>query len=197
MLRAPLKNSVTRIITPLAKFFLRIGITANAMTVVGAIGSWVSSLYFFTKGELFLGTLVVTIFLLSDLFDGTMARLSGDSGTKFGALLDSTLDRISDAVLVMALVIWAIEAESSLVPALLIALITGFLISYIRARAESLGITCDQGIAERPERLIVLLTGVGFYGLSFEFALNLSLIILLLINLITIWQRVRIVYRAS
>jgi CDP-diacylglycerol--glycerol-3-phosphate 3-phosphatidyltransferase len=139
----------------------------------------------------------VTIFLLSDLFDGTMARLSGDSGTKFGALLDSTLDRISDAVLVMALVIWAIETESSLVPAFLIALITGFLISYIRARAESLGITCDQGIAERPERLIVLLTGVGFYGLGFDFALNLSLIILLLINLITIWQRVRIVYRAS
>jgi CDP-diacylglycerol--glycerol-3-phosphate 3-phosphatidyltransferase len=97
----------------------------------------------------------------------------------------------------MALVIWAIETESSLVPAFLIALITGFLISYIRARAESLGITCDQGIAERPERLIVLLTGVGFYGLGFDFALNLSLIILLLINLITIWQRVRIVYRAS
>jgi CDP-diacylglycerol--glycerol-3-phosphate 3-phosphatidyltransferase len=207
MLRVPLKEGVTRLITPLARRLLRAGISPNAMTVAGALGSWISALYFFPRGELFLGTLVVTLFLLSDLFDGTMARLDGSQGSRFGALLDSTLDRISDALIIFALIIWVESGglkagatffdASEMTVLLLFSLLTGFLISYIRARAEALGIRCDVGIAERPERLIVLLVGTGFYGLGAMIALPFSLIILLTINIVTILQRVIVVYRAS
>ncbi|MBM3719091.1 MAG: CDP-alcohol phosphatidyltransferase family protein [Actinobacteria bacterium] len=207
MLRVPLKDGVTRLITPLARFLLRAGISPNAMTVAGAIGTWLSALYFFPRGYFFVGTLVVTIFLLSDLFDGTMARLDGSKGSRFGALLDSTLDRISDSLIIFALIIWAESANfnaeenffdsGQTVALLLIALLSGFLISYVRAKAEGLGISCDVGIAERPERLIVLLVGTGFYGLGVMSALPVALLLLLCINVMTVIQRVVVVYRAS
>lgn len=207
MLRVPLKDGVTRLITPLARFLLRAGISPNAMTVAGAVGTWLSALYFFPRGYFFVGTLVVTIFLLSDLFDGTMARLDGSKGSRFGALLDSTLDRISDSLIIIALIIWAESANfnadenffdsGQTVALLLIALLSGFLISYVRARAEGLGISCDVGIAERPERLIVLLVGTGFYGLGVMSALPVALLLLLCINVMTVIQRVVVVYRAS
>lgn len=207
MLRVPLKDGVTRLITPLARFLLRVGISPNAMTIAGAVGTWLSALYFFPRGYFFVGTLVVTIFLLSDLFDGTMARLDGSKGSRFGALLDSTLDRISDSLIIIALIIWAESANfnadenffdsGQTVALLLIALLSGFLISYVRARAEGLGISCDVGIAERPERLIVLLVGTGFYGLGVMSALPVALLLLLCINVMTVIQRVVVVYRAS
>jgi len=207
MLRVPLKDGVTRLITPLARFLLRVGISPNAMTIAGAVGTWLSALYFFPRGYFFVGTLVVTLFLLSDLFDGTMARLDGSKGSRFGALLDSTLDRISDSLILIALIIWAESANfnadedffdsGQTVVLLLIALLSGFLISYVRARAEGLGISCDVGIAERPERLIVLLVGTGFYGLGVMSALPVALLLLLCINVMTVIQRVVVVYRAS
>ncbi len=207
MLRVPLKDGVTRLITPLSRSLLRAGISPNAMTLAGALGTWISALFFFPRGDLFIGTLVVTVFLLSDLFDGTMARLDGSKGSRFGALLDSTLDRISDAIVIFALMIWAesenFSAQKNLIDAnltialLAISLLTGFLISYIRARAEALAISCDVGVAERPERLIVLLVGTGFYGLGVMAALPLALVLLVSINLVTVIQRIIVVYRAS
>lgn len=207
MLRVPLKDGVTRLITPLSRSLLRAGISPNAMTLAGALGTWISALFFFPRGDLFIGTLVVTVFLLSDLFDGTMARLDGSKGSRFGALLDSTLDRISDALVIFALMIWAesenFSAQKNLIDAnltialLAISLLTGFLISYIRARAEALAISCDVGVAERPERLIVLLVGTGFYGLGVMAALPLALVLLVSINVVTVIQRIIVVYRAS
>ena len=207
MLRVPLKDGVTRLITPLSRSLLRAGISPNAMTLAGALGTWISALFFFPRGDLFIGTLVVTVFLLSDLFDGTMARLDGSKGSRFGALLDSTLDRISDAIVIFALMIWAesgnFSAQKNLFDAnltialLAISLLTGFLISYIRARAEALAISCDVGVAERPERLIVLLVGTGFYGLGVMAALPLALVLLVSINVVTVIQRIIVVYRAS
>lgn len=207
MLRVPLKDGVTRLITPLSRSLLRVGISPNAMTLAGALGTWISALFFFPRGDLFIGTLVVTVFLLSDLFDGTMARLDGSKGSRFGALLDSTLDRISDAIVIFALMIWAesenFSAQKNLIDAnltialLAISLLTGFLISYIRARAEALAISCDVGVAERPERLIVLLVGTGFYGLGVMAALPLALVLLVSINVVTVIQRIIVVYRAS
>lgn len=207
MLRVPLKDGVTRLITPLSRSLLRAGISPNAMTLAGALGTWISALFFFPRGDLFIGTLVVTVFLLSDLFDGTMARLDGSKGSRFGALLDSTLDRISDAIVIFALMIWAesenFSAQKNLFDAnltialLAISLLTGFLISYIRARAEALAISCDVGVAERPERLIVLLVGTGFYGLGVMAALPLALVLLVSINVLTVIQRIIVVYRAS
>ena len=189
MLRAPLKNGVTQIITPLARAMVKVGITANAITVVGAIGSWIASLLFFTQGIFFIGTLVIALFLLSDLFDGTIARITDSQGTRFGALLDSTLDRISDAVLVLALIVWAMGNEVDWILPLALSMVFGFLISYIKARAESLGVSCEVGVAERSERLIVLLTATGLYGLGINSAMIIGLWFLVLITAITVVQR--------
>jgi len=207
VLRIPLKSAVTDLITPMAKAALKLGITANAVTIAGAIGSWAASLYFFTTGKFFVGTLVITVLVLSDLFDGTMARLSGDQPSKFGALLDSTLDRVTDAILLISLLLWALSDLAQLknssatldrlILLILIALLTGFLISYIKAKAESLDITCEVGIAERSERLIVLLVATGLYGLGVGLALEIGLWILVLINLITVFQRSFHVVKAS
>lgn len=173
------------------------GVTANGVTIMGAIGSWVSSLYFFTQGDFFVGTLVIAFFLLSDLFDGTIARMTHSEGSRFGALLDSTLDRVSDAVIIIALLIWAMDREESWHLPLYLSLLTGFLISYIKARAEALDLACEVGIAERAERLIILLTSTGLFGLGVESAMVIGLWFLTAINLITVFQRFRVVYTTS
>jgi CDP-diacylglycerol--glycerol-3-phosphate 3-phosphatidyltransferase len=136
------KAPVTAFITPICKAMLSVGITANGLTVVGALGGVLSALFFFSQGEFFIGTLVVSLFALSDLFDGTLARLSQQGSTKWGALIDSTLDRITDAAICAGILVYAYsEGEMLLTVYLaLTALITGSLIPYIRARAESLGI---------------------------------------------------------
>lgn len=197
MLRVPLKSGVTRVITPLARLMVKMGMTANVITVVGAMGSWGSSLFFFTQGEFFIGTLVIAFFLLSDLFDGTIARMTHSTGSRFGALLDSTLDRVSDAVIIIALLAWSADREPNWMLPLYLALLSGFLISYIKARAEALDLECEVGIAERAERLIILLTSTGLYGLGFDSAMIVGLWFLVVINLVTVSQRFRVVYIKS
>lgn len=197
MLANRFKAPVTAVITPLCRGALRIGITANALTVAGAIGSVISSLYFFSRGDFFIGTLVVSFFALSDLFDGTMARLSPQGSTSWGALIDSTLDRATDAAICAGILMFFYREENSFTTYLaLFALITGSLIPYIRAKAESLGIECSVGIAERAERLILLLVGTGLFGLGVTVAIDVSLVILSILGTITIIQRLRVVARS-
>lgn len=197
MLQTRLRAPVTRIITPVCRAALRVGITANGVSIFGAFGVIVSALYFFPNGELFLGTLVVTLFVLSDLFDGTLARLANQSGTKWGALLDSTLDRAADAAICLGIWWFLNKAEDPSQMLALAALFFSALIPYIRAKAESLGIECSVGMAERPERLIILLTGTGLTGLGVTGALSISLWLLLVLSLITVAQRMLIVYRGK
>ncbi|MFM2175893.1 MAG: hypothetical protein RLZZ527_969 [Actinomycetota bacterium] len=197
MLQTRLRAPVTRIITPVCRAALRVGITANGVSIFGAFGVIVSALYFFPNGELFLGTLVVTIFVLSDLFDGTLARLANQSGTKWGALLDSTLDRAADAAICLGIWWFLNNAEDPSQMLALAALFFSALIPYIRAKADSLGIECSVGMAERPERLIILLTGTGLTGLGVTGALSISLWLLLVLSLITVAQRMLIVYRGK
>lgn len=197
MLRIPLKSGVTTLITPIARGMIRAGMSANAITVVGAIGSWIASLYFFTRGNFFIGTLVIAFFLLSDLFDGTIARLTSSSGSRFGALLDSTLDRISDAMIFVALILWSVDNQKNWLLPLTLALVSGFLISYIKAKAESLSIACEVGIAERAERLIILLTSTGLYGLGVDSAVIVGLWFLVFLNLVTVLQRFYLVLRSA
>jgi CDP-diacylglycerol--glycerol-3-phosphate 3-phosphatidyltransferase len=192
------KAPVTALITPICRGMLALGISANALTIIGALGGVFSALYFFSHGDFFVGTLVVALFALSDLFDGTMARLSEQGSTKWGALIDSTLDRITDAAICSGILVYAYSEEkmSLTVYLSLSALITGSLIPYIRARAESLGIDCSVGIAERTERLIALLVGTGFYGLGVEWALDVTLGVVVILGVITILQRLIIVARS-
>jgi CDP-diacylglycerol--glycerol-3-phosphate 3-phosphatidyltransferase len=197
MIQNRFKAPVTALITPSCRFLLRIGITANWLTFIGAIGSSISALYFFSKGDFFLGTLLVSLFALSDLFDGTMARLSERGTTKWGALIDSTLDRVTDAAIYAGVISYAISSDNTNLALLaLLALITGALIPYIRAKAESLGIACSVGIAERAERLIIILTATGLYGLGVSIALVGGLLLINILGLITIVQRLLVVSRS-
>ena len=193
------KAPVTLVISPLCKFFLRIGISPNALTVFGALGSVVASLFFFPNGDFFTGTLVVALFALSDLFDGTMARISERGSTKWGALIDSTLDRVTDSAICAGILIYFFQREGNSLTVLLalIALVTGSLIPYIRAKAESLGIECSVGIAERTERLIVLLVATGLYGLGVLQAIDIGLCLISVLSIVTIAQRLLVVARSS
>ena len=196
MIQRRFKAPVTAFITPICRALLRIGLSANAITVIGAAGATFSSIYFFARGDFFLGTLLVSLFALSDLLDGTMARISKTDGTRWGALLDSTLDRVSDAAIAIGIWIYLLNEGSVLHLVAIAALFLGGLIPYIRAKAESLGIECSVGFAERPERLIILLVGTGLFGLGLNFALGLSLWLLVFISLITVIQRMKVVHQA-
>ena len=196
MLSASLKPAVTRAITPIARGALRMGLTPNSVTFTGAIGLVASALYFYPRQEFFIGTLFVVFFALSDLLDGAMARISETGASRWGGFLDSTIDRITDSAILLGLTIALIETNDSLVPVALGALIMGTLVPYIRAKAESLGIECSGGIAERTERLIIALTAIGFEGLGIPFALAIGVWLLFILAAITSIQRILIVKAA-
>jgi len=196
MLSASLKPAVTRAINPIARGALRMGLTPNAVTFTGAIGLVASALYFYPRQDFFIGTLFIVFFALSDLFDGAMARISETGASRWGGFLDSTIDRITDSAILLGLTIALIETNDSLVPVALGALIMGTLVPYIRAKAESLGIECSGGIAERTERLIIALTAIGFEGLGIPFALAIGVWLLFILATITSIQRILIVKAA-
>jgi CDP-diacylglycerol---glycerol-3-phosphate 3-phosphatidyltransferase len=197
MLSARLKPAVTRVITPVAAFALRRGITPNAVTWVGAIGVVVCALYFYPRGDFFIGTVAICILALSDLFDGTMARLSSAGSSKWGEFLDSTIDRITDSSILLGVSIYLINRDDLLAYVVLVTLVTGLLVPYIRAKAESFGISCSGGIAERTERLIISLAAIGFDGLGVPYVLAGGMWILALLGMFTVLQRMLIVKRAT
>ena len=197
MLQESLRAPVTRLITPICSGLLRLGISANAITAMGALGTIISALFALTNGRLFLGTLLIVFFVLFDLLDGTIARLSQKGTSPWGALLDSTLDRLSDAIILGSVAWYLIEIDDRLSPLVLIAAVLGFLISYIKARSESLGIACDGGFAERTERLIIVLVTTGFAGLGIPYVLAIGFWVLTLASLLTVIQRLAIVYRGA
>lgn len=196
MLQSSIKAPVTRVITPLCRGLLNAGITPNQMSAFGGLGSTLSAILLFGSGHFFAGVLVTTILVLFDLFDGTMARLSGTT-SRWGALLDSTLDRIADAAILSAMAYWLNKTHDRIVPLLIATLILSSLISYIKARAEALEIECNGGIAERSERLIIVLVAAGVAGLGVSFIFAIGIWILFALSLITVCQRLIIVYRAT
>jgi len=197
MLSARLKPAVTRVITPVAAFALRRGVTPNAVTWVGAIGVVICALYFYPCGEFFVGTLAICILALSDLFDGTMARLSSSGSSKWGGFLDSTIDRITDSSILLGVSIYLIDRGDALSYVVLVTLVTGMLVPYIRAKAESFGISCSGGLAERTERLIISLAAIGFDGLGVPYVLAVGMWTLAVLGLFTVSQRMLIVKRAK
>jgi CDP-diacylglycerol--glycerol-3-phosphate 3-phosphatidyltransferase len=196
MISDVLKPAVTRIISPVARFFIRIGLTPNSVTAIGALCVVGSAVYFFPRGDFFIGTIVISFFILSDLFDGAMARISSQGASKWGGFLDSTVDRVSDSSILFAVCIYLIDKDDQLAILYLVALITGMLIPYIRAKAESMSIECSGGIAERTERAIIVLVGTGLHGLGLSYALTISAWLLAILGVITTCQRLIIVKRA-
>ena len=197
MLSARLKPAVTRVITPVAAVALRMGITPNAVTWTGAIAVVTSALYFYPKGEFLIGTVIICVMALSDLFDGTMARLSQKGSSKWGGFLDSTIDRITDSAILAGISIYLIDKEDPLVIVVMVTLVTGILVPYIRAKAECFGIECSGGIAERTERLIISLAAIGFEGLGIPYTLSIGMWLLAVLGIYTVLQRMLIVKRAK
>ena len=196
MLQRSLRDPVAKIIAPLVKTLIKLGISANIISTIGGLGSVISALYFFPKGEFFVGVIWVTAFVLFDLFDGAVARASNKGVSKWGALLDSTLDRLSDAAIFIGALLYFIDKSDRLVPVIIVVTCASFMVSYIKARAESLGIECNGGLAERSERLIIALTAYGLHGLGLDYAMAIGIWVLAIISIFTMVQRLMIVYKA-
>jgi CDP-diacylglycerol--glycerol-3-phosphate 3-phosphatidyltransferase/CDP-diacylglycerol--inositol 3-phosphatidyltransferase len=155
------------VLAPVVNLLLKLGVSPDTVTLVGTIGVSVGALAFYPRGELLWGTVFIAAFVFSDLVDGAMARKSGRSSV-FGSFWDSTLDRGGDAASFggLALYFAGDEGDSYLYLCLaLFCLVTGNLTSYARAKAESLGLDARGGIAERSDRLVAILLGIGFTGL--------------------------------
>jgi CDP-diacylglycerol--glycerol-3-phosphate 3-phosphatidyltransferase/CDP-diacylglycerol--inositol 3-phosphatidyltransferase len=186
-------------LAPFINLFIKLGISPDAVTLVGTLGVAAGALVFFPQGLLWQGVLVVVAFVFSDLIDGAMARKIGRTDT-FGAFLDSTLDRIADAALFggMALFFaWQTEDRLYLVLSL-ICLVMGSVTSYARSKGEQLGFNAKTGLAGRPDRLVGLLNPTFFgdlFGLPILYEVGLWLIAAL--STITVVQRILLVRRQA
>lgn len=186
-------------LAPFVNLFIRLGISPDAVTVVGTLGVSAGALVFFPQGMLWQGVLVVTAFVFSDLIDGAMARKIGRTDD-FGAFLDSTLDRVADAALFGGIACYfAWHTESRLYLALtLVVLGMGAVTSYARAKADVLGYDAKVGIAERPDRLVGLLVPTFFADLfDLPVLMHVALWVLAVAATVTVMQRVWAVRRQA
>jgi len=193
-----LRPGLAQLLTPAGRALARTPVTPNMLTVTGTVGMTAGALSLFPTGHLFAGTMVCTGFVLTDMLDGTLARIQGSTGV-FGAFLDSTLDRVSDAAVFAGIAIWlATGGHDRLLAAVaLFCLVAGLLVSYAKARAEGVGLSCDVGIAERAERLLIGLVAIGLSGLGVPYVLPVGLWILAALSAFTFGQRVWAVRRAA
>jgi CDP-diacylglycerol---glycerol-3-phosphate 3-phosphatidyltransferase len=193
-----LRPALSRLLTPAGELLARTPVTPNAITVTGTLGMTAGALALFPTGHLFAGTMVCTFFVLADMLDGALARVKGTSG-RFGAFLDSTMDRVADAAVFGGLVLWFMLGghDRLLAGVALFCLVAGALVSYAKARAEGLGLRCDVGLAERTERLLIGLVATGLSGLGVPYVLPAGLWLLAVASAITFGQRVLAVYRAA
>ncbi|MGI5156647.1 phosphatidylinositol phosphate synthase [Microbispora sp. CA-102843] len=194
-----LRPAVTRVMTPLGRALARWGISPDVITTIGTLGVVASALAFYPLGHLFAGTLVITFFVLADLLDGVLARMTG-KGSTWGAFLDSTLDRLGDASIFSGLILYFVlkdDPEIVLATVALFCLVAGALVSYAKARAEGLGMTANVGIAERGERLVVVLVAAGLSGLGVPYVLAAGLWLLAAASAVTVVQRMVHVYRQA
>jgi CDP-diacylglycerol--glycerol-3-phosphate 3-phosphatidyltransferase len=192
------RPAVAKVVAPVVDRLSRAGVTPDMVTITGSVGAVAGAVFLIGTGHLFWGAFTVTVFVLLDMLDGALARARG-GGSVFGAVLDSVGDRAADAAIFGALVWWYSGAGDNrlLVLLALICLVLGVLTSYIKARAEGVGISCDVGIVERTERLILVLVGTGFTGLGIPYAVHVALWLLLAGSAITVAQRVRAVHQGA
>ncbi|MFC9298849.1 phosphatidylinositol phosphate synthase [Streptomyces sp. NPDC057011] len=158
----------TRVLTPFAAFLLRRGVSPDAVTLIGTAGVVAGALVFFPRGEFFWGTITITLFVFSDLVDGNMARQAGVS-SRWGAFLDSTLDRVADAAIFGGLALWYAGSgnDNALCAVAIFCLASGQVVSYTKARGESIGLpVAVNGLVERAERLVISLVAAGLSGLQ-------------------------------
>ncbi|MBH0120595.1 CDP-alcohol phosphatidyltransferase family protein [Rhodococcus sp. CX] len=191
------RASVSKVTAPLGRALIRTGLTPDAVTLIGTVATIAAALTLFPMGHLFWGTMVIWLFVMFDMLDGAMARARG-GGTRFGAVLDATCDRVADGAIFAGLAWWAVYDEQSrpLLVATLICLVSSQVISYAKARAEASGLSADGGLIERPDRLIIVLVGAGFTGLGIDWAIHVAMWLLAAGSVITVFQRVIAVRRS-
>jgi CDP-diacylglycerol--glycerol-3-phosphate 3-phosphatidyltransferase len=192
------RPKVAKVLAPVVTRLARSGVTPDMVTVAGTVGSIAAAVFLIGTGHLFWGAFAVTLFVLLDLLDGALARARG-GGSLFGAVLDSTGDRASDAAIFASLAWWFSGRGDNrlLVLLALVCLVLGVLTSYVKARAEGVGLSADVGIVERTERLILVLVGTGLSGLGVPYAIHVALWLLLVGSAVTVGQRFLAVRRAG
>lgn len=199
MLNIHARASVSRALEPLGRALAGAGVSPNVITTIGAAGVVAGALVFYPQGWFFGGTLVIWAFVMFDMIDGAVAR-AGGTASPFGGVLDSTGDRAADAAVFGALAWYFSEhGQRWLLLAALLCLVLGSLTSYIRARAEAADFSATVGIAERAERLIIVLVGTGLTGAPFRvpFAQAVALWLLVGLSAITVVQRLTTVRRQA
>jgi CDP-diacylglycerol--glycerol-3-phosphate 3-phosphatidyltransferase len=192
MLNRHARGFFTALFTPLARWLLKIGVSPDAITILGTAGVVVGALVFYPLGQLFWGTVFITAFIFSDVIDGIMARMQ-NLGGRWGNFLDSSLDRLADGALFAGLAIWFFTggADAPIAIAAVVCLVLGMVVSYVRAKAESLGFQANVGIAERAERLVSVLVITGLTGVGLPpVVLLATLVLLAAASLVTVVQRV-------
>ncbi|MBB1242866.1 CDP-alcohol phosphatidyltransferase family protein, partial [Streptomyces durbertensis] len=195
----------TRVFTPLAALLLRLGVSPDAVTLVGTGGVVAGALVFYPQGHFFWGTVFITVFVFSDMLDGNMARQSGRS-SRWGAFLDSTLDRVADSAVFGGLALWYAGRGDSvtLCAVSIFCLASGQVVSYTKARGESIGLPVNvNGLVERSERLVLTLVCTGLAGFAafgvpyIEVLLPIALWTVALGSCVTLGQRVVTVRREA
>ncbi|WP_309079692.1 phosphatidylinositol phosphate synthase [Zhihengliuella sp.] len=200
MLNQYARGLFTRLFTPLARWLLARGVTPDQVTVAGTAGVLVGALVLFPLGQLFWGTMVIAVFAFADVVDGTMARLPEgqrrrartDGETRWGSFLDSSLDRVADGAVFAGLAVWFFTSgdEPAVGVGSIACMFLGSIVSYVRAKAESLGYDAQTGIAERAERLVATLVAAGLVGLGLPSTVLLVVLVLLAAaSAVTIAQR--------
>ena len=192
MLNRHARGFFTALFTPIARWLLKMGVSPDAITIVGTAGVVVGALVFYPLGQLFWGTVFITAFIFSDVIDGIMARMQ-NLGGRWGNFLDSSLDRLADGALFAGLAIWFFTggADTRIAIAAVVCLVLGMVVSYVRAKAESLGFQANVGIAERAERLVSVLVITGLTGAGLPPVVLLgTLVLLAAASLLTVVQRV-------
>lgn len=193
------RKSVRPVIEPIAKALNSAGIRPNTVTVVGTVAAIAVAVVLIPTGHLTAAAIAMALFTLFDLLDGTMARLRG-GGTKFGATLDASCDRITDGALFGAILWWLVYSDNApqpLVIACLVTLVGSQVISYVKARAEAGDLKVNGGLVERAERLIIGLLGVGLEGLGVPYAIEVAIWALAAGSVFTVIQRLYMVARQN
>ena len=191
------RNMGKLIATPFAKIFIKLGFSPDLVTLFGTLGVVVSSIIFFSQGQFLVGSIFFAMFVGLDAVDGTVARLL-NRNSKWGAFFDSVLDRIADGVVLGSLAFYFANAgEETYFILSLIALLASEIVSYTKARAEGLGLNCDTGLAERPERVMIIIAGTFLTGLGINPALGISIWLLTIVSIITVIQRMNFVLKQT
>jgi CDP-diacylglycerol---glycerol-3-phosphate 3-phosphatidyltransferase len=186
------------LLAPIARFLIKAGVSPDLVTILGTLGVAVGALVCFPQGWLWQGVVVVTIFVVSDMVDGQMAKIT-NSASPWGAFLDSTSDRLGDAAVFGGILLYFVyERDSALWAGIALAgLVFGQWTSYVKARAESLGFTCSGGLAARADRLVIILAGTLLAGLGIPYVLEVAVSLLALASMITVLQRIAQVHKQA